>query len=189
MAQHAFMTISRTRKDMAPFELSWCHDLAQADAIAALFLRQLSPHYISHSELQEQRAVAIGEWRTDLPDVLLAQVRHALAQPPATSNARVMTARSGGTLAGIALVSIDEARRASRSFATLDDLVVDAQFQGTGLGTQMFDWLCADLRQRGIARLFLESGIGNEDAHRFFKARGCTPVSVTMLKELDGQEG
>lgn len=183
------MTISRTRTDMAPFELNWCSDPAQADAIAALFLRQISPHYISHSELQERRAVALGEWRSDFPDVLLAQVREALAQPPATSNALVMTARSGDTLAGIALVSIDEAKRASRAFATLDDLVVDAQFQGSGLGRQMFDWLCADLRQRGIARLFLESGIGNEDAHRFFKARGCTPVSVTMLKELKELEG
>lgn len=179
------MTISRTH--MAPFTLSWCSDLSQAEAIAALFLRQLSPHYISHSELQERRAVAIGEWRSDLPEVLLAQVRQALAQPIATSNTLVATAHSGDTLAGIALVSIDETRQASRAFATLDDLVVDAPFQGSGLGSLMFDWLCAELRQqRGIARLFLESGIGNEDAHRFFKARGCTPVSVTMLKELEG---
>ncbi|QNK66508.1 GNAT family N-acetyltransferase [Variovorax sp. PAMC26660] len=176
------MTISRTHT--APFELSWCNDPSQAEAIAALFLRQLGAHYISHSELQEQRAVAIGEWRPDLPQVLLAQVRHALAQPLATSTTLVAIARTGDSLAGIALVSIDEAKIASRTFATLDDLVVDSRFQGTGLGTQMFDWLCTELQQRGSARLFLESGIGNEDAHRFFKARGCTPVSVTMLKEL-----
>ena len=176
------MTISRTHT--APFELSWCSDLSQAEAIAALFLRQLSAHYISHSELQEQRAVAIGEWRRDLPQVVRAQLRHALAQDPATATSLVATARTQGSLAGIALVSIDEAGLASRAFATLDDLVVDAQFQGTGAGGQLFDWLCAELRRRGIERLFLESGIGNEHAHRFFKARGCTTVSVTMLKEL-----
>lgn len=75
---------------------------------------------------------------------------------------------------------------APRSFATLDDLVVDARFQGMGLGGQLFDWVCVELQRHGIQRLFLESGIGNTRAHDFFHARGCETVSVTMLKELDG---
>jgi GNAT superfamily N-acetyltransferase len=164
--------------------MSWCNDPSQERAIVELFMRQLSPHYISHSELQEQRAIALGEWRPDLPDVLRAQVRHALTQSPATATSLIATAQANDTLAGIAFVSIDEAKLASRHFAILDDLIVDAQYQGSGLGRQMFNWVCAELRLRGIERLFLESGIGNEGAHRFFKARGCIPVSVTMLKEL-----
>ncbi len=185
MAQHARMLISRT--PTAPLRIEWCNDPAQERAIVALFMAQLSPRYISHSELQEQRAVAIGEWRADLPDVLAAQVRHALAQPTATSHTLIATAHVDNALAGIAFVAIDETKRASRTFATLDDLVVDARHQGAGVGRRMFDWVCAELRTRGVERLFLESGIGNEDAHRFFEARGCTPVSVTMLKELGGQ--
>jgi GNAT superfamily N-acetyltransferase len=177
-------SMSTSPRHAPPFALSWCTDLSQAEALTSLFLRQLSARYISHSELQGQRAVAIGEWRPDLPQVLLAQMRQALAQPPATSTALVAIARAGNSLAAVALVSIDEARIASRVFATLGDLVVDLQFQGWGVGTQMFDWLCAELRQRDIARLFLESGAGNEAAHRLFKARGCTSVSVAMRKEL-----
>jgi|ThiBiot_500_plan_1041544.scaffolds.fasta_scaffold00016_15 GNAT superfamily N-acetyltransferase len=182
MAQHAPMLISRT--PMAPLRIEWCNDPAQERAIVELFMGQLSPRYISHSELQEQRAVAIGQWRTDLPEVLAAQVRHALAQPASTSTTLIATAHADSALAGVACVSIDEARVASRAFATLDDLVVDAARQGAGVGGRMFDWVCAELRLRGIQRLFLESGIGNEPAHRFFEARGCMPVSVTMLKEL-----
>lgn len=176
--------MSLHRTPAAPFHIHWCHDPAQEDAIVALFLRQLSPHYISHGELQAQRAVAPGEWRADFPDVLRAQVRHTLAQPPQGAATLIATARTADSLAGIAFVSIDQARLATRAFATLDDLIVDAPFQGAGLGGQLFDWVCAELRPRGIERLFLESGIGNEHAHRFFKARGCTPVSVTLLKEL-----
>ena len=176
------MTNSRIKT--APFEVTWCNDPSQEQAITALFLRQLSPAYISHSELQEQRAVATGEWRSDLPEVVRAQVRHALAQEPSTATSLVAIARTHDSLAGIAFVSIDEARLASRAFASLDDLIVDSQFQGTGAGRQLFDWICAELKLRGIERLFLESGIDNEHAHRFFKARGCTTVSVTMQKEL-----
>lgn len=166
-------------------DIAWCHDPAQAQAIVDLFLRQLSPRYISHGELQGQRAVTPGEWRGDLPEVLLAQVRNALAQPARGATLLIATAHNAGSLAGIAFVSIDEAKVAARPFATLDDLVVDAPFQRHGTGRALFDWVCAELRLRGIARLFLESGIDNQDAHRFFEARGCTPVSVTMLKELE----
>lgn len=182
------MPISRLampRIHTAPIDLDWCHDPAQEAAIAALFMRQLSPRYISHSELQGERAVAPGEWRRDLPEVLRAELRETLALPPVTAASLIATAHAGDALAAIALVSVDEARRAARAFATLDDLVVDAPFQSAGVGGQLFDWVCAELRQRGIARLFLESGIGNQGAHRFFEARGCMPVSVTMLKELE----
>ena len=182
------MPISRIAMPRIPttsLALNWCHDPAQEAAIAALFMRQLSPRYISHSELQGARAVAPGEWRCDLPEVLRAELRETLAQPPATAASLVATAHAGDALAAIALVSIDEARRAARAFATLDDLVVDAPFQPAGVGGQLFDWVCAELRGRGIARLFLESGIDNQGAHRFFEARGCAPVSVTMLKELE----
>ncbi|WP_432725778.1 GNAT family N-acetyltransferase [Variovorax sp. W6] len=174
----------------APLHIEWCNDPAREQAIVELFMAQLSPRYISHSELQGRRAVAIGEWRSDLPDVLRAEVRHALARPAATSNELIAIAHDGNdgndsALAGVAFVSIDETRLASRAFATLDDLVVDASRRGAGVGARMFDWICAELRLRGIRRVFLESGVGNEDAHRFFEARGCTPVSVTMLKELE----
>lgn len=179
--------MSNTRIPVAPLQMAWCHDPAQAQAIADLFLAQLGPRYISHSELQTQRAVAPGEWRADLPEVLRAQVRDTLAQPAHGATELIATAHAAGALAGIAFVSIDRARVASRAFATLDDLVVGASFQGSGTGRQLFDWVCAELRLRGIARLFLESGIDNRDAHRFFEARGCTPVSVTMLKELGAQ--
>lgn len=185
MAQHGAMT-NANNKTTPAFELSWCSDPSQAQALTALFLQQLSPAYISHSELQEQRAVAPGEWRADLPAVFMAQVRETLALDPATATARVAVARTDGALAGFALVSIDDTRRAARSFATLDDLVVDARFQGLGLGGRLFDWVCAELQRHGIQRLFLESGIGNARAHDFFHARGCETVSVTMLKELDG---
>lgn len=185
MTQDGAMT-NVNNKTTPVFELSWCSDPPQAQAMTALFLQQLSPDYLSHSELQEQRAIAIGEWRPDLPAIFETQLRETLALAPATADARVAVARTDGTLAGFALVSIDDTRRAARSFATLDDLVVDARFQSMGLGGQLFDWVCAELQRCGIQRLFLESGIANTRAHDFFHARGCTTVSVTMLKELDG---
>jgi GNAT superfamily N-acetyltransferase len=165
--------------------LAWCHDTAQADTITALFLQQLRADYISHGELQGPRAVAPGQWRDDLPEVVRRQVQDTLALPRSATADRLATAHVDGVLAAIAFVSIDERGLAARRFATLDDFVVDARHRGAGVGAALFDWVCSALREEGVQRVFLESGIGNAAAHGFFEARGCVPVSVTLLKELE----
>lgn len=165
-------------------KMAWCHDSAQAPAILALFMGQLSAHYISHSELQSPRAMAPGQWSPDLAGHMACEIEAALAPSPDSASQRIATAHQGDALVGVAFVSLDEARRAPTSFATLDDLVVSPTARGQGLGKALFDWVCTQLKAQGVQRLFLESGIGNHGAHRLFERLGCQPVSVTMMKEL-----
>jgi GNAT superfamily N-acetyltransferase len=171
------------------FRCAWSIDATLETEIVDLFLTQTNPDYISHAELQGNRADTLGRWRTDLADSLLAQVRAAHAQGAGlTATALIATAYSENTLAGVAFVSIDQAKLASRVFATLDDLIVQTHFRGAGVGQRLVDWVSTMLQQRGIQRLFLESGINNEGAHQFFANRGFVPVSVVMLKELTSNE-
>ena len=173
----------------ASFRCAWSIDAAHATEIVDLFLTQMNADYISHAELQGNRADTLGRWRTDLADSLLAQVRAAHAQGAGlTATALIATAYSENTLAGVAFVSIDQAKLASRVFATLDDLIVQTHFRGAGVGQRLVDWVSTMLQQRGIQRLFPESGINNEGAHQFFANRGFVPVSVVMLKELTSNE-
>ena len=164
--------------------MAWCHDPAQSPAILALFMGQLSPHYISHGELQSPRAIAPGQWSPQLADNMALQIEATLAAPKANAMQRIATAHQGDALVGIAFVSLDEEQRAPTPFAPLDDLVVSPAARGQGLGQALFGWVCAQLRAEGLQRLFLESGIGNHGAHRLFERLGCQPVSVTMMKEL-----
>lgn len=165
-------------------KMAWCHEPAQGPAILALFMDQLSPHYISHGELQSPRAIGPGQWSPDLATSLARDIEASLAAPEPGKTQLIATAYQGDTLAGVAFVSLDEAKRAPTSFATLDDLVVGSAARGQGLGQAMFDWVCAQLQAQGVHRLFLESGIDNHGAHRLFERLGCKPVSVTMIKEL-----
>lgn len=174
-----------TSKSTKAFTMAWCHEPSQAPAILDLFLGQLSPHYISHGELQSDRAIAPGQWRPDLAQTLASDVEATLALPKQGASHLIATAHQGTLLAGIAFVSLDQAKRAAKPFATLDDLVISPALQGQGLGSALFDWVCAQLQAQGIQRLFLESGIDNHGAHRMFERLGCTPVSITMIKELE----
>ncbi|MEG1326528.1 MAG: GNAT family N-acetyltransferase, partial [Janthinobacterium sp.] len=76
-------------------------------------------------------------------------------------------------------------QRASKSFAALDDLVLLPSVRGSGIGSQLVEWVASELRDHGIARLFLECGAHNLTAQTFFQGRGFKQVSVVMLRELD----
>jgi ribosomal protein S18 acetylase RimI-like enzyme len=164
---------------------SWCQEPAYENAIVALFLAHVQPSYISHSELQGNRADAPGRWCRDLPEKLRQQVRSSLGDRSSSPHSRIAMAQVEGALAGIAFVSIDQAQEASRAYASLDDLIVIPGFRGLGIGRRFLDWVAADMRSQGIQRLFLESGVNNVEAHAFFHARGFKTVSIVMFKDLD----
>jgi len=174
----------------ATASFSWCHDASLEDALCALYLDHVSADYISHSELQGERADAPGKWRADLPQVIRGEIRAALSHDWAHGDSSLLAiARRGEQLVGMALVSVDTRQRAARSFAALDDLVLLPAVRGSGTGSALVEWIAGELRSHGIARLFLECGVHNLAAQQFFKGRGFEQVSVVMLRELDGADG
>ena len=71
-----------------------------------------------------------------------------------------------------------------RPYAVLEDLLIDAGLRGQGAGAALLDWIAAACRARGAVRLFLESGRGNHDAHRFFHSHGFEQTSIVMMRDL-----
>ena len=168
---------------------SWCHDASAEDTLCQLYLDNVSADYISHSELQGERADAPGNWRADLPEVIRGEIRAALSHDWAHGDSTLLAVASAGDdIVGMALVSIDTRQRASKSFAALDDLVLLPSVRGSGIGSLLVEWVADELRGHGIARLFLECGAHNLAAQTFFQGRGFKQVSVVMLRELDVPE-
>ena len=50
----------------------------------------------------------------------------------------------------------------------VDDLVTDERGRSSGLGGQLFDWLCARAEAAGCETLQLDSGVQRFGAHRFY---------------------
>lgn len=163
---------------------AWSADPSLAPHAVALFLDNLDPGYISHSELQCGRADTPGQWSASLPAQLHDNIITALSSAAQDAYLKLATATIDGTLAAIAIVAIDTEQRTLHPFATLDDMVVSPAFRGMGIGQQLLDWLSVALHAQGIARLFLESGINNDKAHDFFRKQGFQTISVVMMKEL-----
>lgn len=166
--------------------IAWCRDAGRAKTLATLFSNNLTSSYISHSELQGDRAIAPGQWVPDIAKVLQNEIVGRVGNPsdPAAGAATQLVAgiRAGETDVGVMLVTFS--RAAAVPYAVLEDIVMRADMRGNGYGQQALDWLDLECRQRGINRQFLESGIENHHAHELFERDGFKPVSVVMMKDV-----
>lgn len=168
-------------------DISICGPDAAAHELAAFFAANLTPEYISHSELQCGRATAAGAWVPDIATVLETEIRLAIAQDASQRHAApswngVFAAHLDGSIVGIAIVQY--ARDAGPAYGVIEDLVVDQTARGHGIGTQMIDAMLADMRASGLQRAFLESGINNHGPHALFHKIGFADTSIVMAKDL-----
>ena len=158
--------------------------LSAAAELAQFFRRNVTPEYISHSELQSFRACNAGEWAADIEDVVRGEISDRLSSDFAAEPKRfVIEGRDEGRLVAMAMLSIS--RHALVPYGVLEDLVVDVDQRGRGLGEEMAAWIRDYALALDVRRLFLESGIGNGGPHHFFERIGFRPVSIVMMMELN----
>lgn len=177
------MTIISTTGE-GEIRMHWADDPALAARIADFFCAHADATYISHSELQGSRALAPGVWSPDLRNIVCAQAAETLegAANDGAADA-IACAWLGAELAGVAFVSFG-GEDPGRRFAVLDDVIVSPAVRGKGVGREFVEWIAARAGDLGARRLFLESGAGNDSAHRFFERAGFHQTSIVMMRDL-----
>jgi GNAT superfamily N-acetyltransferase len=84
--------------------------------------------------------------------------------------------------AAVAVVEIVE--REKLKYATLEDLLVGEGSRLKGIGERMVRFIEEEMRSRGVDWLFLESGVRNEGAHRFFERLEYRQTSSVFAKRF-----
>ncbi|AVG23250.1 acetyltransferase [Pontimonas salivibrio] len=169
--------------------VTWLCDAQRVEEITSLFLEGIHNAYISHGELMDGRADAPGLWSPDIAEIHRREMaRLDLSGGPFLHpGVRVAVAEREGQIVGFATVTRDRDEGDNQDpvpFATIEDFIVAENQRGLGVGSQLISWVEKSLNSVGIARIFLESGVANEDAHRFFRAKGYAVTSVTFMKDL-----
>jgi len=147
-------------------------------AIAAFFARivALDDSYVSHGEVQTGLSLDGVTWVDDL-DQRMAEDFAAMGNERSVA---VATGPDG--VAGAAVILWEVTDRVS--FMVIEDLAVDPAMRSHGVGAGLVAFAEAAGVERGMAWAFLESGLHNEGAHRFFAGQGFRPMSKTFSKKL-----
>jgi len=107
--------------------------------------------------------------------------RHAVADP----DSDVLLAVDGDRVVGMASVYVDYLSIRDGWRCWLQDLVVTSSRRGSGIGKMLLDAATEWARERGCTHLDLNSGVGREDAHRFYLREGMTQGSLSFRRLID----
>jgi len=170
-----------------PLAIAWSTNPAEASELGAFFAANITPEYISHSELQGPRALDVGQWRPKLPEIFSNEIAERVGREKgrihkSEATYPVLSARHDGKLVGLALVSFFP--NAPIPYAMLEDIVVDKALRGGGIGKAIINWVTQQAEAAGCDRIFLESGLGNHKAHELFHREGFAETSVVMRKTI-----
>lgn len=147
-------------------------------AIAAFFARIIaqSDSYVSHGEVQTGLSLDGETWVDDL-EPRMAEDFAAL-----DDTRSVAVAMGPDGLAGAAIILWEVTSRVS--FMVIEDLAVEPAMRSHGVGAGLIDFVETAGMQRGMQWAFLESGLQNEGAHRFFEKHDFHVMSKVFSKKL-----
>ncbi len=162
---------------MSTLEYSWNNpaDAADAAAFAGRIIAQ-APEYISHGEIQTGLSDDGKNWVPDLAE------RYAQDFADLRDRDLLVGRASDGRVVAFLIIAWEESPR--RKFAVIEDMAVDPELRSQGIGAQLLALAEERIGARGIEWVFLESGLGNEHAHRFFERAGFHMTSHVFARQL-----
>lgn len=110
-----------------------------------------------------------------------------LGSQVAAPDAVVLVAEHGGGVIGYAYAAVEGCDYMSLRgpAGVLQDLVVDPDYRGRGVGCLLLRAALSSLRARGVPRVVLSTAARNEKAQRLFERIGFRRTMVEMTCELD----
>lgn len=83
-----------------------------------------------------------------------------------------LCAVSGNSVVGFGSVTVKNNLWHEGCAANIDELVVDSEFRGQGIGTQLLEELVAIARKWRCGRVELDSAFHRKEAHQFYEKHG-----------------
>ncbi len=155
---------------------------SDAQDMCDMFFRHISAHneYISHGELQ--MGVGQGEGvdgrlvASPAPGGRAYWMKYILNKMECIDTSAVFKAVGpDSVIAGFCVVEITD--DGADPFGTVCDVLVNPECRSRGLGTALLVKGIGWLHEKGIADIYLESGVNNDAAHKYFMRRGFVKVS------------
>ena len=149
-------------------------DLPSIGRLGALIVEQ-------HHRLDQRRFLA--PWKgtpADYASFLGTQLDHPAAI--------ILVVEDRGDVIGYAFATVEgfDFMSLRGPAGILQDIIVDPNYRGRGLGRMLLDAVLAELKSRGAPMVVLSTATGNETAQRLIAQAGFRRTMIEMTRELNG---
>lgn len=117
-------------------------------------------------------------------DLDMATLRNVYDRGVRAKSQVYLCATDGEDVLGFASLTIKNNLWQAGNLGHVDELVVDEKHRGWGLGTQLLNEIITQARQRGCARVELESAFHRKNAHQFYQRQGFENRGYLFSKRL-----
>ena len=112
------------------------------------------------------------------------EIERRLARLLAHPDYAAVVAETGGELAGLILLHLEQGLEYDSAYCRVMGLVIDERWRGRGLGRHLMDHAEQWCKDRGGDRVLLTSANRRDDAHKFYDAIGYERTGVRFAKWL-----
>ncbi|MEJ2344189.1 MAG: GNAT family N-acetyltransferase [Gammaproteobacteria bacterium] len=112
----------------------------------------------------------------------LAEAREIFSRTTADPHHHLYVAIAEGHIVGtFAFIVIDSIAHAGAPHAIVEDVVVDPNYRGHGIGKQMMQFAMDRCREAGCYKMALSSHLQREQAHAFYESLGFRKHGFSFL--------
>jgi Acetyltransferase (GNAT) family len=159
----------------------WYDGIIPSADIIDFFLQNISPDYISHSEVQTHRASDFNSWSPNLSVVLELEINKLCSTEILVDELpKIALATLNNRISALAIIKTTNSLHGT--FVIIEDFIVRSDIRSNGLGSLFYKWIESQFNPTSY--IFLESGIKNINAHSFFRKQGFNICSSIFCKKL-----
>jgi GNAT superfamily N-acetyltransferase len=118
------------------------------------------------------------------PDIEKQQKGLSMLITDTTGSARVLVAVKDGAVIGMATVQTLISTAEGDRVGLVEDVIVDRQFHGSGVGSLLLDRIIAWSRENNLKRLQLLTDRENRPTLAFYSSRGWTFTRLICLRKM-----
>lgn len=149
------------------------------EEISTFFVENITPDYISHSEVLFWRADDFQTFNPNLKSVVYEELMSSLKR----DDLKVLVLENEtSSIVWVALISI--IKNSKKIFTILDDIIIDKNFRGQSLWHIFVEEIIKFCKELWAEMILLESWIHNEKAHHFFEEFGFKEISKSYVLPL-----
>ncbi len=165
-------------KDMRNWEKA---KLVDVEELTTMFIENLnvSPGYVSHGEIQMGVANGALTVNPQGEQIWVDYIKNKIKSENKELPSVVYVNRSDNKI--IAFCVLELSSDDHEPFGVICDMLVKSDLRGNGLGTEMFDLAKRWFKEQNVKSIFLESGVGNHNAHNYFEKIGFKKVSHVFM--------